>query len=342
LGELVFGFEGGFFFFMAPPTAKKPKTFPTRQLVGQMMTVDANNPEEWWCICTEKKSFKQARNGYTNLLSHLNTRHIGWQDKAIENLSTGSKRQLLIEDFVDSEAQSTMRWLKLLITKNLPLSYCDDKEFIDALNPQFKRISIKTLKKRMFQISSRVEKVITEKLTKCNHIALVFDGWSERGNHYLAIYAAMPQGSPLLLAFAPFLNEEQLSASEHIAFADYVLDLYKIDKEKIACLIGDNCNTNKAFAMRIGVPFIGCASHRLNLAIKHTFLDDHNYLIKKVNTLMVKLGSIKRQGKYIPDKAILRNRGCAWKPVKFFPVRWSGAFNMIKRYCGFHSFWTSS
>jgi hypothetical protein len=88
----------------------------------------------------------------------------------------------------------------------------------------------------------------------------------------------------------------------------------------------------KAFASRIGVPFIGCASHRLSLAIKHIFLEESDYLFKKVSKLMVKLGSIKRQGDIIPNLALIRIKGCKLKPVRFFPVRWSGAFNMLHKY----------
>ena len=33
-------------------------------------------------------------------------------------------------------------------------------------------------------------------------------------------------------------------------------------------IIADNCNTNKAVAKQLDKLFIGCASHRFNLAVK--------------------------------------------------------------------------
>jgi hypothetical protein len=51
---------------------------------------------------------------------------------------------------------------------------------------------------------------------------------------------------------------------------------------------GDNATVNKKFASDMNVPFVGCASHRLNLAVKLLTDDDGNFaaLIGKVNEFM--------------------------------------------------------
>ena len=87
----------------------------------QIMTQCTENKEEWWCFCNTTTSYTQKGGGYTNLINHLKA-HDGWEEKAAELLASSQRRQLTLDDFIDSDAQSTMRWLKLLLTKNLPLS----------------------------------------------------------------------------------------------------------------------------------------------------------------------------------------------------------------------------
>ena len=109
-------------------------------------------------------------------------------------------------------------------------------------------------------VSKQVEADIAERLGKSQHVCLIIDGWSERSTHYLGVFAAIPKDEPILLAFAPYDNEEELTADEHIRFLNYVLDLYKVNATKIRCIIADNTVTNKACAIKMGPPFIGCAS----------------------------------------------------------------------------------
>ena len=256
--------------------------------------------DRYKCVCT--KEFKQdVKSGYSNLMGHIKRDHPNYESKALdlmaEKARTGTLRQMTIDDFIDAKAYSTMRWLRLLISKNLPLSYCDDPEFIDSLKEEFKRVSIKTLKNRMALIVKAVEVWIKTEVAKSSHLGLLFDGWSERGTHYLAMFAVTPSKSPLLLAFSPFINEETMTAAEHVRFTDFVLDVFGIQASKLKLIIGDNCNTNKAYADLVHVPFVGCASHRLSLGINKGFLPEYQDIIQKVNRLMVKLGTIKRQGK---------------------------------------------
>ena len=55
----------------------------------------------------------------------------------------------------------------------------------------------------------------------------VFDGWSNGGVHYIATFAAFhgqPEDKPILLAFSPVDNEQDLTAMSHYDFlVDYDL-----------------------------------------------------------------------------------------------------------------------
>ena len=97
---------------------------------------------------------------------------------------------------------------------------------------------------------------------------LVFDGWTDSNTHYLAVYAAIPNNFPILLWFSPFENEESLRADSYKESWDAVMEHYGKTCSNIAFVFGDNCSTNIKAARLYGVPIIGCASHRLNLAVE--------------------------------------------------------------------------
>ena len=68
------------------------------------------------------------------------------------------------------------------------------------------------------------------------------------------------------------------SADNQIEFIEFVLCVYQRHSKNIGFLICDNEKTNKAIARNFGVPMIGCASHRLNLAVKALLSPSDNEL----------------------------------------------------------------
>jgi hypothetical protein len=88
-------------------------------------------------------------------------------------------------------------------------------------------------------------------------------------------------------------------------------------------MVGDNAPVNKSLADLLGVPFIGCASHRFNLACRH-YLDPFETSITKINDLMKTLCNIKQAGK-LRKKTNL-------EPVKRNVTRWSSTYEMVKRF----------
>ncbi|KAG3106301.1 hypothetical protein PI125_g13238 [Phytophthora idaei] len=73
----------------------------------------------------------------------------------------------------------------------------------------------------------------------------------------------------------------------------------------------------------LGVPLVGCASHRFNLATK-TFLAEHKVLVGAVSALMVALRTIR-------NRAELR-RHTSLAPLRANTTRWSSTFMMLERY----------
>jgi hypothetical protein len=75
----------------------------------------------------------------------------------------------------------------------------------------------------------------------------------------------------------------------------------------------------------LAVPFVGCASHRLNLAVCRLYeKEEYSCLIQKVNALMDKLSTLK-------NASILRKK-THLTPEKRNQTRWSSTYNMLKKY----------
>jgi hypothetical protein len=159
---------------------------------------------------------------------------------------------------------------------------------------------------------------------------IMFDSWSDSGNHYVGLFACLPNVPSYLIALSPLFNEEDLSSDNHVEFLKESLQFYKRDLNFVLFIIGDNCNLMKAVASRIGVPLIGYASHRFNLAVQ-SYLDlNYELIILKVKDLMKKLNTLKERGK-------LRKKNQSF-PILYNATRWSGKFNMIKRYFDLKNF----
>jgi hypothetical protein len=177
----------------------------------------------------------------------------------------------------------------------------------------------------MFKLQDNLIKNFAENLP--TKFGLLFDGWSHANIHYLATFAvfSLDDNFPKfpLLEFLPLKNEEDLSASSYNEAFNNIMLKYKRDPEDVLFLIGDNCATNIKASRDRQIPLIGCASHRLNLAVK-LFLTEHNSVLEKLNLLMKKFKTIK-------GKAFLKNNGFLMaKSIN--QTRWSSTFKMIERY----------
>ena len=72
------------------------------------------------------------------------------------------------------------------------------------------------------------------------------------------------------------------------------LGSYQKSIQSIDYIGGDNCAVNVKLARNLNLPLVGCASHRLNLAVSHYFENSaHSVHIRKVCTLMDRLTSLK-------------------------------------------------
>lgn len=157
---------------------------------------------------------------------------------------------------------------------------------------------------------------------------MVFDGWTSGDTHFVGIYASIPDRSQngyktILLAFAPLDDETSQDANYHFDYTKWVLEYYQSSFENVTAMTGDNCSTNLSFATKAQAKFVGCASHRFNLAVQD-LIEESEAPLQKVNQLMKKLKA--------PIAAAKLRQVTDLKAKCFNSTRWSSAANMLERY----------
>ena len=185
-------------------------------------------------------------------------------------------------------------------------------------------ITIKTLLKYAEQLTIKVEGRIKKLLPY--KFALIIDGWSKNSVHYLAIFAIFKfkdTSKKRLLTISPLLDAEHLDAIEQSLFIKTILELYDKDTHKIIFMTGDNCPTNRLLARLLHMNFIGCASHRFNLAVTK-IIDEYETLITKIHILMTKLLTLKNSAKLRKQTKL--------RPLTKNRTRLSSIYSMVQGY----------
>jgi hypothetical protein len=205
----------------------------------------------------------------------------------------------------------------------------------------------KSIKKWIINTAKKTEEDIGKILREAGHCTLIMDGWTSDGTstHYIAMFAGFINQSneyeEVLLGIQPTLEEDDLGANSHIDLFDSTLALYGLTKDNVACFICDNCNTNKSISNKWGIPMIGCASHRLNLAIRHWIEEQYQvdgrgvktYLkdaLKSLATLMSKASNLKAAAKL--REVTFEAYGRELSAKKENDTRWTSTMAMTDRY----------
>ena len=267
------------------------------------------------------------------MISHIRAEHSTYLNEIQEAKKSEDRRIQSKLPLVTNNAKNIFGWLDWIVTEYREFSFCE-KPLVhksSCLNP----ITRPPLQKYSTLLTKKVEEKIVNALPE--EFGLIVDGWSCRTTHYLAVFASYLgsdgyQERPLL-AFSPLLEAEDMSAQSHKAFIATMLnDIYHCDQSRIVYFVGDNCAMNKLLASFFGVPLIGCASHRLSLAINHFVKQEGRFvLIERVYELMKKLRTLKYAAKlrfWWAEKA----NGPALSAIIRNETRWSSTYFMITRY----------
>jgi len=126
----------------------------------------------------------------------------------------------------------------------------------------------------------------------------------------------------ILLSFGTLLDESNWTSANYADTVIALLESMNKSIENVICLVGDNCATNRSLSNLLGLPLIGCASHKLNLAVEKYIQGFPE--IQIINQLMIKLSTPLKMAK-------LRLR-TPLRPISKNLTRWSSCFNMLERF----------
>ena len=232
---------------------------------------DSNDSTFYICRCGDRH--KKSGTSYTNLVSHFVTSHPNYIN--LLDSSDGLSQAHLEKYFMLLKSGNIYGWMGLIINGLLPFSAAESKVF--RRNVKHDAPCLETFMKYMSLLTEVVENKISSFLPL--KFTLVFDGWSHNSTHYLAVFASYPAPTEKgyavrLLTVSPLIDESNLSAKEHEEFMSFVPSIYGKPWDNVVCLVGDNVSTNKSLARRLGLPFVGCRSHRFNLAVKDVLQGD--------------------------------------------------------------------
>ena len=230
--------------------------------------------------------------GWTNLPSHLRAcmgieyeKAFIEQQKLILSTTTASGYFVRIGD----HEKEMFNWIKLIVMINLPISFVNCPYTCEIV--KLKPISPLTLHCQIISLLAEVKEAVGRELP--SKFAVVFDGWTEGTQHYIAVvgaYLKVVEGKEVptqtMLSIKPLLADgvQGMRAADHIEHIEKVLESYGKKMDNILCLVGDNCSVNKSMSRILDIPLIGCASHKFNLAVREWITNQPQLspIIKKV------------------------------------------------------------
>lgn len=289
--------------------------------------------ENWKCDLCGKIIKVKPKTGASNFKAHINSKGAR-HEQAIDVIRARQKQgretalaNLNVPVLVDAAAKQVFGWIEWIVMGFLPFSFVE--KTLTRKYSKLQQISIKTLKKHMENLVVVVEEKIASLLP--NKFGIVVDGWSDGGTHFVAIYATYLNQRELpvqsLLACSPMGNETRLDGQTFIEFLADTLAVFRKPLDSVIFMVSDNTELNPSICRKLRIPFVGCMSHRLALAVKH-YLDnscgDLKFHIENIQKIMVRLSAIKM-------RAQLRLT-CHLAPVLLSATRWDGLLRMLDRY----------
>jgi hypothetical protein len=286
----------------------------------------SEQPQLWKCRkcqCNKRKS-----GGWTNLTNHTKS-CVGSNYKEIFNEKNSSGAFATFLPTVSKKEKEMFGWIQFIVLGNHSLAVVDNEITRDVV--RFEKITSKLLRKTILSLKEEVKRDLRKMLP--DKFVLVFDGWSEGTDHYIAVNASyiVPgtnRATETLLAIRPLLAAGviTMSADDHAAHLKQVLTDYGKTIANVVCIAGDNCSVNKSLARKLGVPLLGCGSHKFNLAVKKWVADN-----PALSAIVARLSLLMKKASTLKNSAELRNY-TDLIVVKENATRWSSTFNMIQRF----------
>ena len=299
-----------------------------KQIQDTFFSIHSIEKNTFICNLCNKSLKTNETGGYTNIKKHIETVHSTAFEKFKDAKSKG--KSIDLDEFrYSNKSLRACAWLEIIVMCLLPFSAVYSP-FLQKIS-KYGKTSRPTLMHNLNKLTNLVEKKISLALPEI--FSVVFEGWSCGDTHYLALFATYPSKCNLgfekvLLGFAPLGEEQSLDAESHFEYMEFVLEVFEKSMTNVVAISGDNCAVNLSLAKNIhsrysSCHYIGCASHRFNLAVQD-LMTPYREVIDKVNSLMKKLQNL------IPAAKLRRiNHLKAKTSIK---TRWSSTYAMITRF----------
>jgi hypothetical protein len=224
--------------------------------------------------------------------------------------------------------QTVFDWLHLITGCNLDFSFCESALTRKAV--KLDPISIDTATKYSRRISEVIQEKIAAQLP--NRFGLVMDSWKQGENLYRALFASYVDTKgvaqyPFLWSFA--FDEPTFSTSNLKEFVQDVLEAYGKGVENVMYLVTEYNTVHTSLADELGIPMIGCASHRFDVAC-HAFLQSSEPILERIQCLMYTLfhRKYRRQIELKTDAEVVFRDA----------ARWSTNFEMLQSFFQLYEF----
>ncbi|ETV86037.1 hypothetical protein H257_02526 [Aphanomyces astaci] len=251
----------------------------------------------WRCTLCQRTYTQQEGRDYTNLLAHVKASHSNYATLMREAPTAAQSTNIRL--WVSDRVKGRFGWISWIVEEGLPLTFCEKPSTRRFTNLPI--ISHVTLRDNILRLTEVVEKEISKEIP--DRFGIIFDGWTHNSEHYLAVFGSYEKDGVFeqpLLSLAPIIHEpdDYHSAKTHYTAIKSVLAMFKKTIKQCVFLVGDNCSVNKKLAKLMSVPLIGCASHRLNLAVK-AYTQQHEDELAKIQQLMMKLRTLNQASKLL-------------------------------------------
>ena len=338
-----------------------------KQVLVNTGDLDERGYEKWKCTYCDSSIKRKPNSGWTNLLSHIQSRHASSLDEIRQSASTSlaTGQTLITTSFVGIVSDQAVQ-----IAKHLDWVVMDDHSFNFVEKPRTRQysnigqISRNALVKYMVLLAEKVKKIVSKLLPST--FGLVIDGWTLESEHYMGIFAAYTEKDTATFRLLSCMVQDDigdeetyvedtedgekifgLNAEDQYDHIFRVLQEYGYTEEQLESMedivefiTGDNCSTNKSMCKRANIPFMGCKSHLLNLDVQDFIGPEAKTGRKRkadeeASQKRQLIGRVdKLMGKMLTIKnaATLRQAGCTEKACRKNVTRWSSIFVMLEKF----------
>ncbi|KAG6949159.1 hypothetical protein JG687_00015045 [Phytophthora cactorum] len=254
-------------------------SFTTKPVCSYYFTalLDAQDepPEHFRCQCGTTRT-QDPKTGYSNLFNHVMKVHPDY----LSTMKMSGFNSGTLVTFIDQKSQTTIySWLYTMMK---PMSVETQLRYADLVT--------KTVEANLSEVPPSM-------------FGIIIDGRTFLSEHFVAIFAVFDHDDrveKVLLVMAPIVNDntDDHTVESHVSFLEGILPFYKRDTSNISYLVGDNCSVNTKLADLLEAPFIGSASHRLDLAV-NLFLSQYAPQLEQVQQLMQKLRGLNKAAKLL-------------------------------------------